>query len=111
MLRPRQNGCRISLPAGPAGDRGPDGVEAGGELEAVAAATGGAMFTIAMNADRALARIESELSGYYLLGVESAAADGDGKPHSLRVEVSRRGVTVRAGRSLPRAAHRRLQPR
>ena len=92
----------LPFPAGPAGDRGPDGVEAGGELEAVAAATGGAMFTIAMNADRGLARIESELSGYYLLGVESAAADrDDGKPHSLRVEVSRRGVTVRAGRSLP----------
>jgi hypothetical protein len=33
---------------------GPDGVEAGGELEAVATATGGAMFTVAMSEDRPL---------------------------------------------------------
>ena len=91
----------LPFPAGPAGDRGPDGVEAGGELEAVAAAAGGAMFTVAMSANQALARIESELSGYYLLGVESSAADGDGRPHALRVDVNRRGVAVRAGRYLP----------
>ena len=89
------------FPEGPAGDFGPGAVEAGGELEAIAAATGGAMFTIATNADRALARIESELSGSYLLAIESTAADGDGRPHSLNVDVSRGGVTVRAGRYLP----------
>jgi VWFA-related protein len=91
----------IPFPAGPAGDRGAEGMEAGGELYAVAATTGGAMFTIVMNADSALARIESELAGYYLLAVESAATDGDGRPHSLKIEIGRPGVTVRAAQYLP----------
>ena len=89
------------LPAGPAGDRGAQGIEAAGELYAVANATGGATFPVVMAADAALARIESELSGYYLLAIESAPADRDCKPHSLNVDVSRRAVTVRAGRYLP----------
>ena len=89
------------FPEGPAGDRGPDGVEAGGELYAVATSTGGAMFTVVMSADAALARIESESAGYYLLAVESAVTDGDGRPHSLRVEIGRPGVTARAARYLP----------
>ena len=76
-------------------------MDAAGELYAVANATGGAMFTVVMTAATALARIESELSGYYLLAVESAAADGDGRPHSLTVEIGRPGVTVRAARYLP----------
>ena len=76
-------------------------MEAAGALEAVAAATGGAMFTVVTNADRALARIESELSGSYLLAIESAAGDRDGRPHALDVDVGRPGVTLRAGRYLP----------
>ena len=32
-------------------------------------------------------RIESEMSGYYLLGVESDPSDRDGKAHAMRVEV------------------------
>ncbi len=91
----------LPFPPGPAGDRGAAGIETAGELYEVAAATGGAMFNVVMSADAALARIESELAGYYLLALESAAADGDGKPHSLRIDISRRGVTVRAGRYLP----------
>lgn len=91
----------VPLPAGPAGDRGAQGMEAGGELYAVAASTGGAMLTVVMTADAALARIESELAGYYLLAVESAVTDGDGRPHSLRVEVGRPGTIVRAARYLP----------
>ena len=75
-------------------------MDAGRELDAVAAATGGEMFTIAMNADSALTRIESELSGYYLLAIESVAVDRDGKPHALRIEVGRPGVIVRAARYL-----------
>jgi VWFA-related protein len=91
----------VLLPPGPIGDRGPDGMDAAGELYNVAAATGGSVFTVAMTADAALAQIESELSGYYVLGVESHAADGDRKPHSLTVDVGRPGVTVRSKRSLP----------
>ena len=45
-------------------------------------------------------RIEAELAGYYLLGVESSPVDRDGKTHSVRVEVNRKGVTVRSRRAL-----------
>src|SRR5205814_5671474 len=31
----------------------------------------------------------------YLLGVESDPGDRDGKPHTIRIDVSRRGATVR----------------
>ena len=91
----------LPFPSGPAGDRGAKGVEAAGELYAVANATGGAMFTVVMTADAALARIESELAGSYLLAVESVAADRDATSHSLSVDISRPRVTVRAGRFLP----------
>jgi VWFA-related protein len=103
----RRNGGRsqqlpgLELPDGPAGDRGATGLEAAGELYAVANATGGATFNIVMAADAALARIESELEGYYLLGVESIDSDRDHMSHSLTVDTSRRGVSVRAGRYLP----------
>ena len=46
-------------------------------------------------------RIQSELSGYYLLGVESGPTDKDGKAHPIRVDVSRRGAH---GPRAPRAA-------
>ena len=42
----------------------------------------------------------SELSGYYLLGVESDGRDKDGKPHPIRVEVPRKGAIVRSRRQL-----------
>lgn len=88
------------FPPGPAGARDPDRATAGEGLSAAAVATGGAMFTVVMSADSALARIELELSGYYLLGVESSLADKDGKPHRIDVSVGRRGVVVRSRRQL-----------
>ena len=91
----------LPFPVGPAGDRGAKGIEAAGELYAVANATGGTMFTVVMAADAALARIESELAGYYLLAVETVATDRDGKSHSLSVDITRPRGTVRAGRFLP----------
>jgi VWFA-related protein len=44
----------------------------------------------------ALDRVLRESSAYYLLGVEPAEADRDGKARELRVKVDRRGVTVRS---------------
>lgn len=46
--------------------------------------------------DFAFDRVLRELSGYYVLGVEPADADRDGKPRTLRVKVSGRGLTVRS---------------
>ena len=85
---------------GPANAPVPDHVESGGGLNSVAAVTGGSMFTVAMKADPAFARIDSELSGYYLLGVEADPSTRDGKPHGIKVDVDRPGVTVRSRRQL-----------
>jgi VWFA-related protein len=69
-------------------------------LELLASASRGAMFNVIGTGAGVFDRIQSELSGYYLLGVESSPADRDGKTHSVRVEVNRKGVTVRARRAL-----------
>ncbi len=45
-------------------------------------------------------RLEAELSGYYMVAVESDPRDRDGKPHPIRIDVTRRGATVRARRQL-----------
>lgn len=96
----------------------PDRGDAGAGLYSVAAVTGGSMFTIVMKADPAFARIDSELSGYYLLGVEADPSHRDGKPHAVHVDVGRGGVTVRSRRQLivnsaakkPRTAEEALLP-
>jgi len=41
-------------------------------------------------------RILRETSAYYLLGVEPAPNDRDGRPRKLEVKVRRRGVTIRS---------------
>ena len=46
------------------------------------------------------ARLERELSGYYLLGVEARAADRDGEFHEIEVSVRRRGAHVRSHRGV-----------
>jgi tetratricopeptide (TPR) repeat protein len=69
-------------------------------VEMLASSTRGSLFNIVNGADFAFERIESELSGQYLLGVESNPLDKDGKPHSIDVSVNRRGVTVRSRRQL-----------
>jgi VWFA-related protein len=47
-------------------------------------------------ANFAFDRILRETSAYYLLGVEPAPADRDGRPRKLGVKVKRRGVSVRS---------------
>lgn len=65
-------------------------------LEILASAARGSLFNVTTGIDAAFKRIQSEMSGYYLLGVESEPPDKDGKAHPLRVTVSRRGLTVRS---------------
>jgi len=84
---------------GPANAPTPERGDVGG-LYSIAAVTGGSMFTIVMKADPAFARIDSELSGYYLLGVEADPSQRDGKPHAIKVDVARGGATVRSRRQL-----------
>jgi VWFA-related protein len=69
-------------------------------LELLAAAARGTLFLVNGTGSQLFAHIEAELSGYYLLGVESDPADRDNKPHAIRIDVSRRGATVRTRRQL-----------
>ncbi|HXW04423.1 MAG TPA: VWA domain-containing protein [Vicinamibacterales bacterium] len=68
-------------------------------LEQFAGAAGGALFAVqGGNAGPALERIRNELSSYYLLGVEPADEDRDGRTHEVSVRVTRPNVTIRGRR-------------
>jgi len=67
-------------------------------LEMVAGLTRGTFYRVAANAEAAFQRLEQELSGYYLLAIETAPVDKDGKRHPISVSVRRRGANVRARR-------------
>jgi VWFA-related protein len=76
-------------------------------LDALAGSARGTVFDIIGSADIPFRRLATEVSGYYLLGVEPEGSDRDGKLHQVRVDVSRPGLTVRARRefaSRPAAA-------
>jgi VWFA-related protein len=98
------------LPINPIGDR-----RARGEgLELLAGASRGALFTVSTAEAPFFERIEAELSGYYLLGVESDPRDRDGKAHPIRVDVPQRGAIVRSRRQIlnaPADARGRRSPR
>jgi VWFA-related protein len=68
-------------------------------LETLTSSARGALFNVSGTGTGIFDRITSELSGYYLLGVEPAGPDRDGKSHAIGVDVSRRGVTVRSRRT------------
>jgi VWFA-related protein len=67
-------------------------------LELLAGAARGTLFTVTGTGQALFERIESEISGYYLLGVESDARDKDSKTHSVRIDVPRKGAIVRSRR-------------
>jgi VWFA-related protein len=68
-------------------------------LEQFSGAAGGALFTVQVgNAERALERIKTELTSYYLLGVEPADEDRDGRTHEVSVKTTESNVTVRGRR-------------
>lgn len=56
----------------------------------------GVVLPVAVNATSAFARLDLELSGYYLLSFEPDLVDRDGKAHDISVKVTRPGVTVRS---------------
>jgi VWFA-related protein len=66
-------------------------------LELMAGLLGGDVIRVEGNSgDVAFTRVLNETSAYYLLGVEPAPEDRDGKTHPIKVKVKRRGVTVLA---------------
>jgi hypothetical protein len=69
-------------------------------LELLTGASRGSLFNVTGSGKGVFERIESELAGYYLIGVESGVSDRDGKAHPIRVEVGRKGLSVRTRRAL-----------
>jgi VWFA-related protein len=68
-------------------------------LEQFTGAAGGALFTVQLgNAESALQRIHTELTSYYLLGVEPADEDRDGRTHEVAVKVTQPNLTIRGRR-------------
>jgi len=65
-------------------------------LETLARSTGGAFVSPGRNPERTIARTASELAVCYVVELEPAVTDADGKRHTLRVEVAGRGLSVRA---------------
>ena len=68
-------------------------------LENLAGMSRGALFRVIGSGDAVFERLASEMSAYYLLGVEQLPADRDGKRHRIDVEVRRRNVNVRSRRA------------
>jgi len=64
-------------------------------LEILAGVLGGDVTRVlGTSPDFAFNRVLSKTSAYYLLGVEPADDDRDGKPHPIKVKVKRRGADV-----------------
>lgn len=65
-------------------------------LDALARATGGTVVSPGRNPERVVNRMVSELAACYVVELEPAATDADGRRHALRVEVAGRGLSARA---------------
>jgi VWFA-related protein len=65
-------------------------------LDFIAGYAGGALLRIeAGTGDHVFDRVLRETSAHYLIGVESAQNDRDGRTHAIRVRVNAKGATVR----------------
>ena len=73
-------------------------------LEGMAVYARGSIARVFGDGKAAFDRLSSELSGYYVLGVEQAAGDGDGKRHRMDVQVRRKGLTLRSHRAFVTAS-------
>jgi VWFA-related protein len=65
-------------------------------LRTLAERTGGEAFVETNAPEKALQQIVKDASAFYLLGYSSVKNPQDGRFHSIKVRVKRRGVTVRA---------------
>jgi VWFA-related protein len=69
-------------------------------LETLASRSRGSLFRVVANPQYVFDRLRNEISAYYLLGVEPAERDRDGRAHQIRVQVGRQNVQVRARRQV-----------
>jgi VWFA-related protein len=65
-------------------------------LSTVAGRARGALFRVTTNPQYPFERISLELAGHYILGVEPSSSDRDGKQHHIKVQVGRKGTSIRA---------------
>jgi tetratricopeptide (TPR) repeat protein len=65
-------------------------------LHRIADTSGGAFFNVVTGGgEHAFDRVIKETTSYYLLGVEAAASDRDGRSHQVTVKTSQKNVTLR----------------
>ena len=67
-----------------------------GGLQTLAGLSGGSVANLQGKNDDVFSRLASELEGYYLLAVECAPADRDGKVHKVQVRVGKAGLAIRS---------------
>jgi len=81
-------------------------------LEIVADSGGGSLQRVVVGADVAFDRVLRETAAAYVIGVEPAEGDRDGKSHRIRVKVAAPGVDVHSRTEvlLPRAAAASVTP-
>jgi VWFA-related protein len=65
-------------------------------IENATSVTGGTLLLGIGTLDQYFDRVVTELSGSYLLGIEVASADRNGRTHQVEVKVTRQGLDVRA---------------
>ncbi len=68
-------------------------------LADLAGGSRGSLYYIVGTGEAVFERLAGEMLAHYMLGVEQAPNDRDGRPHRIDVEVRRRGVTVRSRRA------------
>lgn len=79
-------------------------------LRALASAARGSLYTVVGNGTSIFDRLGSELSAYYLIGVEEEPGDRDDRTHRIDVEVRRQGVTLRSRRAFVLSTPRSRSP-
>jgi VWFA-related protein len=103
VVRPRPPMVSMTI-KGPSIDPSGDDAFRRVGLEMLAAQFRGSFYEMSGTGESIFARIQKELSGYYLLSVESTATDREGGNRRVRVEVKRADVVVTARSAFPRRA-------
>lgn len=68
-------------------------------LDQFSGAAGGALFRVQVGAgERAFDRVLREISAYYMLGVEPADEDRDGRAHEIKVKANQKNLITRGSR-------------
>ena len=68
-------------------------------LDQFSGAAGGALFHVQVGSgEYAFDHVLSEISAYYMLGVEPAEEDRDGRTHEIKVKTNQKGLVIRGSR-------------